>query len=115
VGSVQVTIAAKENIMADRLTNIEVTGKDIVGSAMPATITSENTAEEFSSGKTWGRLLRLRRDGNQNFFDIGIDKDGNLFINTKQDSATKHVLTITPSGDVRIEGNLTVTGTLQTS
>ena len=99
--------------MADPLTNIEVTGKDIVGSTLPNTIISENTAEEFSSGKTWGRLLRLRRGGD--FFDIGIDKDGNLFINTKQDSATKHVLTITPSGDVRIEGNLTVTGTLQTS
>jgi hypothetical protein len=99
--------------MGQQITDLEVVGKDVVGGELPSIITSLNTADDFGSGKTWGRLLRVRRDGNNNFFDIGLDASGNLFINTKSDSATKHVLTITPSGDVRIQGNLTVTGKFQ--
>lgn len=108
----------KQNItVADQLKYLEVTGKDIVGVDLPNIITLENTAEEFSRGRAWGRLLRLRRGGNQGFFvdDSGVDKDGNMFSNTKKDSGSKHLLMIAPSGDERIDGNLTVTGTLHSS
>jgi hypothetical protein len=100
--------------MAQQIRDLEIIGKDIVGGELPAIITSENTAEELAAGTTWGRVLRLRRgSNNQEFYDIGIDRDGNLFINTKKNNATSHVLTISVDGNVTITGNLTVTGKVQ--
>ena len=65
------------------------------------------------TAKTWGRVIRVVDIGTSKaFYDIGIDKAGNLFINTPQSSQTSHVLTISPDGQVTITGNLTVTGKL---
>lgn len=103
----------KNQQMSQQIKDLEVVGKDIVGVELPMFITSENTSEEFSNGRTWGRLLRLRRgSNNQMFFDIGLDEAGNLYINTKNNSASTHVLTISPAGHVTITGDLTVSGKL---
>lgn len=89
-----------------------IVGKDTPGVSMPLMIVGDQQPGDYASGKTWGRVLRLAI-GTTNwdtFYDIGIDKAGNLFINSKNSTATQHVLTITPAGDVVIQGNLTVQG-----
>jgi hypothetical protein len=109
-----ITNKKREIDMTQQIRDLEVVGKDIVGGELPTVITSENTAEEFSAGKTWGRVLRFRRGENTEFFDVGLDSKGNLFINTKHNNAATHVLTISVDGNVTIVGNLTVTGKLTT-
>lgn len=93
---------------------VNVVGKDTPGASMPMSIIADQQPGDYASGKTWGRLVRLAigTGGWDNFYDIGIDKSGNLFINSKGSTATQHVLTITPAGDVIIQGNLTVQGKL---
>lgn len=80
----------------------EVVGKDIVGVSIPLRVLGDNTIQEFDAGTTWGRVIRIEQINNRRFFDLGIDKDGNFFINTPSDSATRHSLTISPSGEVTI-------------
>ena len=88
-----------------------ISAKDVPGKSIPLNIIGDQKDADFTSGKTWGRLVRLAIGAPwSNFYDIGIDKAGNLFINSKNSTATQHVLTITPAGDVIIQGNLTVNG-----
>jgi hypothetical protein len=90
---------------------VTISAKDVPGKSIPLNIIGDQKDADFTSGKTWGRLVRLAIGAPwTNFYDIGIDKAGNLFINSKGSSATQHVLTITPAGDVIIQGNLTVNG-----
>lgn len=79
-----------------------VTGKDIVGGSLPLRVQSLTTPQEFDEGSTWGRVVRLEQKTNLTFFDLGIDEDGNFFINTPQSSASSHALTIAPDGTVTI-------------
>jgi hypothetical protein len=53
-------------------TDVAFDGFDLVGSFPPCTIKSLNTTSDFTKGSTFG-VLRLRRRGNEPFFDIGID------------------------------------------
>jgi hypothetical protein len=75
-----------------------LTGQDAPGQFLPVAIVGQ------AATGTWNRLLRLQNSANQ-FFDIGVDSGGSLFINSPNSSATSHVLTISPSGTVTI-GNL---------
>ena len=101
--------------MAQQIQDLEVVGKDVAGAELPAMITSQNTDKEFAVGTTWGRVLRLRRQNNSIFYDIGLDHGGSLFINGPANDAATHALTITGDGEVTIAGNLTVTGTVTES
>lgn len=89
-----------------------VRAKDVVGGSLPVIVSSQNHAGEFAEGTTFGRLIRLRRgDSNTVFFDIGIDRDGNLFVNSNLvDDANQHLLVLTPDGNLRVRGSITKTG-----
>lgn len=102
----------KSALLLQKQDQASIVGKDIPGASMPLMIVGDHQAADYTGGKTWGRVLRLAI-GTANwdtFYDLGIDKAGNLFINSKNSTATQHVLTITPAGDVIIQGNLTVNG-----
>jgi len=45
--------------------------------------------------------LEIRR-GPNNFFDIGIDQNGNLFLNGPSSTATNHILSVSPTGAITI-------------
>ncbi|MBD2501258.1 hypothetical protein [Anabaena azotica] len=83
-----------------------VTGKDIVGSTQPLIVSGTATSQE----NTWGRLIRITGANSRNvapfngpsFFDIGIDDEGNFFINAPVDTKTSHSLIISPDGFVTI-------------
>jgi hypothetical protein len=83
-----------------------ITGKDIPGSSLPLII--NNTAT--SAQNTWGRIIRITGSNTVNvpphngnsFFDLGIDDQGNFFINTPNDTKTAHSFMISPTGVVTI-------------
>jgi len=83
-----------------------ISGKDIVNQSLPLRVT--NTAG--SSENTWGRVIRITGNNaaivypsnRTSFFDIGVDNEGNFFINSPADTKTSHSLTISPSGVVKI-------------
>ena len=78
----------------------QVRGKDVVGGSMPLMVFADPTREDFDEGRTWGRLIRLSNSGMcGDFYDIGIDKEGNLFINS---SKMNGVLTIKPYGQLSL-------------
>ena len=82
---------------------VSITGRDVVGGSLPVRGQGKTTAQAFDNGTTWGRILRLEDLGTSNaFYDIGIDKQGNLFINTRVSTQTDHVLTISPSGEITL-------------
>ena len=93
-----------------------VVGRDAVGSTLPLTVSGITDAATFDAGKTWGRLVRLRaNDNNTSFYDIGIDKGGNLFINSVSSTKDVHVLTISPAGAINLNmgGVTTVPATVK--
>ncbi|MCC5660890.1 hypothetical protein LC608_28745 [Nostoc sp. XA010] len=73
--------------------SVTIQGKDIVGSTLPLIVEQKAQFPE----NTWGRVIRLV-DSKGQFFDLGIDEQGNFFINTPKDTKTSHSLTISPSG-----------------
>ncbi len=75
-----------------------VLGRDRVGGTLPLVVTGLVQPADFDQNKTWGRVVRLRANDNTSFYDIGIDKTGNLFINSVSSTKDVHVLTITPAG-----------------
>jgi len=102
----------KSALLLQKQDQVSIVGKDVPGGSMPLMIIGDEQYSDYTGGKTWGRLVRFAIGATSwtAFYDIGIDKAGNLFINSKNSSATQHVLTITPAGDVVIQGNLTVKG-----
>jgi hypothetical protein len=96
---------------------VEVIGGDIVGSPMPLVIIDQTSASDYENGITWGRLTRLQDDGTSNtFYDIGIDVNGTLFINSPASTASTHILTLTGDGVLSVNtlaiNQLRVTGLL---
>jgi hypothetical protein len=94
-------------VQAYSATNTNMTyidGKDIVGASLPLAVTNYATSSE----DTWGRVIRVTGKNAasvppyniNSFFDIGIDDDGNFFINSPTDTKTSHSLTISPDGHV---------------
>jgi hypothetical protein len=77
---------------------ILVVGKDVAGGSLPVIVQGSAVG---SGQQTWYRLVRLIGVGNQ-FFDIGIDQGGNLFLNGPNSTATNHILTISQSGTITI-------------
>jgi hypothetical protein len=83
-----------------------ISGKDIVGATLPLAVTNNATSSE----DTWGRVIRVTGKNAaivppyniNSFFDIGIDDQGNFFINSPTDTKTSHSLTISPSGHVTV-------------
>jgi hypothetical protein len=83
-----------------------ISGKDIVGGDYPLVVSNTATSSE----NTWGRVIRVT--GNNaaivppynihSFFDIGVDDQGNFFINSPTDTKTSHSLMISPDGVVTI-------------
>lgn len=84
-----------------------ITGKDIVNGSLPLIVT--NAAGPLPN--SWGRVVRVT--GNNapiippynlpSFFDIGVDDQGNFFINSPANKTkTSHALTISPTGIVTI-------------
>jgi hypothetical protein len=84
----------------------QITGKDIVSNSLPLIVTNTATSSE----NTWGRVIRITGSNaaripptNRNsYFDIGVDNEGNFFINSPSDTKTSHSLMISPSGVVKI-------------
>lgn len=76
-----------------------IKGQDVVGSAMPLVIQGLPVG---TGQQTWGRLLRLVGTGSNQFFDLGIDGNGNLFLNGPGSTATNHLVTISPTGVITI-------------
>jgi len=67
-----------------------IVSQDVVGGSLPLQITGE-TANQKMGSNTWGRLIRVKNTGTPNqFWDIGIDQNGNLFFN----AGDKRVLTL---------------------
>ena len=78
----------------------QIRGKDVVGGSMPLMVFADPTPEDFDEGRTWGRLIRLSNSGIcGDFFDLGIDMEGTLFINS---SKRNGLLTIKPYGQVSL-------------
>jgi hypothetical protein len=83
-----------------------ISGKDIVGGDYPLIITNTATSSE----DTWGRIIRVTGNNAailpaynlRSFFDIGVDDQGNFFINSPVDTKTSHSLVISPDGVVTI-------------
>jgi hypothetical protein len=83
-----------------------ITGKDITGVTHPLIV--RNTAT--SSENTVGRVIRITGDNAaivppyniHSFFDLGVDDQGNFFINSPVDTKTSHSLMISPDGVVTI-------------
>jgi hypothetical protein len=83
-----------------------ITGKDIGNTSYPLMVINTATSSE----NTWGRVIRVT--GNNaaivppynihSFFDIGVDDQGNFFINSPTDTKTSHSLMISPNGVVTI-------------
>jgi hypothetical protein len=75
-----------------------IVGTDSVGGSLPLVVVGEET-----QGETYNRLLRLQ-GASGDFFDIGIDAAGTLFVNNSRDGAdAAPVLSITQDGVVRIK------------
>jgi hypothetical protein len=86
--------------------SVGITGADVVGGPMPLVLTGNTTAAQYQGGTTWGRLIRLQDHGTSGrFFDIGIDQNGNLFVNSGSSTETKHILTLTPDGALLLTHN----------
>jgi hypothetical protein len=104
IGIFSSTALATVQELGDNMTLI--TGKDIVGGDLPLVVTNTATSSE----DTWGRVIRV--SGNNapiipsynrpTFFDIGVDDQGNFFINSPIDTKTSHSLIISPDGVVTI-------------
>jgi hypothetical protein len=83
-----------------------ISGKDIANVSFPLMV--NNTAT--SSEDTWGRVIRVTGNNApivppyniRSFFDIGVDDQGNFFINSPVDTKTSHSLMISPDGVVTI-------------
>jgi len=83
-----------------------ITGKDIVNTTYPLVVTNTATSSE----DTWGRVIRVTGNNApivppyniKSFFDIGVDDEGNFFINSPVDTKTSHSLMISPNGVVTI-------------
>jgi hypothetical protein len=81
-----------------------INGKDIVGVSLPLAVTNNATSSE----NTWGRVIRVTGKNSvsvppyniNSFFDIGVDDQGNFFINSPTDTKTSHSLTISHDGHV---------------
>jgi hypothetical protein len=74
-----------------------IQGKDVPGSSLPLQV-----IQSVSGSGTWGRVLRLQGPNASQFFDFGIDANGNLFLNGPQSTATTHLLTISPTGVITV-------------
>lgn len=67
-----------------------IVSQDVVGSSLPLIVIGETASQKMGTN-TWGRLIRLQNNGTPNqFWDIGIDQNGNLFFN----AGDKRVLTL---------------------
>lgn len=84
-----------------------ITGKDIGNVSFPLIVTNNAGVIENS----WGRVLRVTGTNApiippynvHSFFDIGVDDEGNFFINSPADTTkTSHSLMITRDGVVKI-------------
>lgn len=83
-----------------------IAGKDIASVGLPLSVINTATASE----NTWGRVIRI--SGNNaalvqptnrpSYFDLGVDNQGNFFINSPIDTKTSHSLMISPKGVVTI-------------
>jgi hypothetical protein len=83
-----------------------ITGRDIVDGDYPLVVVNTATSSE----NTWGRVIRVT--GNNavivppyninSYFDIGVDDQGNFFINSPVDTKTSHSLMISRDGVVTI-------------
>lgn len=79
------------------LNETRIVGQDIVGGALPLVVVGQTT-----QAKTHHRLLRLQGPSGD-FFDIGVDTAGTLFVNNSRAGAdAPPVLSITQAGEVRI-------------
>ena len=79
---------------------VTVKGQDIVGGALPLILQGSPVG---TGQQTWGRIIRLVGfAGSATFFDIGIDQNGNLFLNGPNSTQTNHIITISPNGTITI-------------
>jgi hypothetical protein len=76
---------------------VYIQGKDVPNVSLPLQV-----VQSVSGSGTWGRVLRLQGPERSQFFDFGIDTNGNLFLNGPQSTQTTHLLTISPSGVITV-------------
>ena len=78
----------------------EVIGNDTVGGTMPMRLLQDTSGQTYGTD-TYGRLLRLKDDGQTSaFYDVGIDVNASLFISKK--ASTTAAMTIAADGKVGI-------------
>jgi hypothetical protein len=102
IGIFSSTVLAQQSTTDTNL----ISGKDVVGVSLPLIVTNTATSSE----DTWGRVIRVTGDNAaivppyniKSFFDIGVDDQGNFFINSPVDTKTSHSLMISPDGVVTI-------------
>lgn len=83
------------------LAGVLVKGQDVVGGSLPLIVQGTPVG---SGQQTWYRLVRFQGAGGSGgqFFDLGIDQSGNLFLNGPSSTATNHIISISPSGAITI-------------
>ncbi len=99
------TQASAENSSALFLASemIQVRGQDVVGGALPLWVQGSTSLGSYQAGTTFGRLIRVADVGTSGqFYDIGIDQWGNLFINSERSSESQHVLTLSNDGTLQV-------------
>lgn len=82
---------------------VQVNGQDVPGYALPLSINgTASTGGSSTSPSSWGRLIRVSTPPvagqTTSFFDIGIDKSGNFFINGPSSTPTVHLLAFSSAG-----------------
>jgi hypothetical protein len=76
----------------------QIIGQDVPGGALPLLVSGTAGGGGSPSNPSWGRVIRIKTEPGANFFDMGIDKSGNFFINGPGSSPSEHVLAITQGG-----------------
>ena len=117
IGANPIPVAVENNNSALAIAlegyGIEINGKDKCGYSLPLEMKQDVRG---MGANTWGRFIRLKTKNDKGgfFFDIGIDADGNLFINASKgpqvNDATVHNFKFYQDGSVEILGDLIVNG-----
>ena len=99
--------------------SVKVKGQDICGFALPVFLEQNTSGMTYTPAlgpnNTLGRFIRFANNTSTGswFYDVGIDQNGNLFINGNNSAngpTNAPILKISQQGEVTITGDLIVQG-----